>query len=146
MSKTVKCFESSQYINNTYGKECSKGYQCDVTKPSEVDSTIKSIEKDFGRIDTLVNCAGISKDSLLLYLKDNDLHDIFSTNVYGSIYMSRAVCKPMMRIKGGNIIMIGSVVGQKGNIGQVAYAASKSALIGLDLFPLDITPFLQYFD
>lgn len=130
VSKTQKCFESSNKINNLLQRSCTQAYQCDVSNSSDVESTIKSIERDFGAIDTLINCAGVSKDALLLYLKDQDLADMFSTNVFGSIYMSRSVCKSMMKQKYGNIIMMGSVVGQQGNIGQVGYSASKAALLG----------------
>lgn len=67
---------------------------------------------------------------MLLYLKDEELEDLISTNLYGSLYVSRAVLKKMIKQKHGNIIMVGSTVGQQGNIGQVAYASSKAALIG----------------
>ncbi|KAG1691044.1 hypothetical protein DVH05_027326 [Phytophthora capsici] len=79
----------------------------------------------------LVNAAGISKDSLLLRLKDADLDELLRTNLVGPVHMCKAVAKGMMQRRQGSIINIGSVVGAAGNVGQVAYSASKSGLVGV---------------
>lgn len=130
MSKSEKCFSSADKINDLIKEKRAYGFRCDIRDSLKVNETIKLVENKLGNVDLLVNCAGIAKDSLLLYLKDEDLEEHISTNLYGSIYVSRAVIKKMMKQKHGNIIMIGSTVSQQGNIGQIAYAASKSALIG----------------
>lgn len=83
------------------------------------------------QIDYLINAAGISRDSLLIQLKDQDLQDIINTNLLGTMRMSQHVTKAMMRKrKGGCIINISSVVGIHGNVGQCAYSASKAGIIG----------------
>ncbi len=84
-----------------------------------------------GRLDILVCSAGISIDGLLLRLKDEDIDRIFAVNVKGSLACARAATKVMMRAKTGRIIFLSSVVGEMGNAGQTAYAASKSALLGI---------------
>lgn len=79
----------------------------------------------------LVNAAGISKDSLLLRLKDAELDELLLTNLVGPVHMCKAVAKRMMQRRQGSIVNIGSVVGAAGNVGQVAYSASKSGLAGV---------------
>ncbi len=83
-----------------------------------------------GKVDILVANAGISIDGLLLRLKDEDLEKLFATNVRGAIACARACSRGMMRARWGRIVFMSSVVGEMGNVGQTAYAASKAALIG----------------
>ena len=102
----------------------------DVADTKAVDAAVDAIVKAHGRVDVLVANAGISIDGLLLRLKDEDLEKLFATNVRGSIACARACSRGMMRARWGRILFMSSVVGEMGNVGQTAYAASKAALIG----------------
>jgi len=104
---------------------------CDVSDSESVNKAVASILEQRGRVDFLINAAGINKDSLLLRSRDSDIEATLSTNLLGAIFMSRAVLKTMIQQKQGSIVNIGSVVGTGGQIGQVAYAASKAGLVGL---------------
>lgn len=84
-----------------------------------------------GGVSALVNAAGVSKDSLLLRLRDAELDELLLTNLVGPVQMTRAVARGMMQQRRGSIVTIGSVVGSYGNVGQTAYSASKSALVGV---------------
>eukprot|EP01126_Amoeba_proteus_P003680 TRINITY_DN11223_c0_g1_i2.p1 TRINITY_DN11223_c0_g1~~TRINITY_DN11223_c0_g1_i2.p1 ORF type:complete len:200 (-),score=25.09 TRINITY_DN11223_c0_g1_i2:163-762(-) len=111
-----------------------KGFCCDVRKSEEVTKVVKTVEETLGPPSILVNCAGISHDSLLVRLKDEELNEIIDTNLKGTIFVTRSVTKSMLRNKFGVVVNIGSVVGMTGNIGQTAYSASKSALRGKFFF------------
>jgi 3-oxoacyl-[acyl-carrier protein] reductase len=102
----------------------------DVADSKAVDAGIEEILKRHGKLDILVANAGISIDGLLLRLKDEDLEKLWSTNVRGAIACARASSRSMMRGRWGRIIFMSSVVGEMGNVGQTAYAATKAALIG----------------
>jgi 3-oxoacyl-[acyl-carrier protein] reductase len=102
----------------------------DVADSKAVDTAVDEIAKKHGKIDVLVANAGISIDALLLRLRDDDLDRLFSTNVRGAIACARACSKGMMRARWGRIVFMSSVVGEMGNVGQTAYAASKAALLG----------------
>jgi 3-oxoacyl-[acyl-carrier protein] reductase len=102
----------------------------DVSSSEQVDQAIETIQKSSGPIVCLVNNAGITIDSLLLRLKDEDLEKTLSVDLKGAIYCTRAVTKGMMRARMGSIIQISSVIGEMGNAGQSAYAAAKAGLIG----------------
>jgi 3-oxoacyl-[acyl-carrier protein] reductase len=102
----------------------------DVADSKAVDAAVDEIVKRHGKIDVLVANAGISVDGLLLRLKDDDLDRLFATNVRGAIACARACSRPMMRARWGRIVFMSSVVGEMGNVGQTAYAASKAALLG----------------
>jgi 3-oxoacyl-[acyl-carrier protein] reductase len=91
---------------------------------------VAALAKRAGQLDILVANAGISIDGLLLRLKESDLDAVLSVNLKGALACAQAAIKPMMRARAGRIIFVSSVVGQMGNAGQVAYAASKAALIG----------------
>ena len=103
----------------------------DMADPAACERTVGEIAKRLGRLDVLVANAGISIDALLLRLKDDDLQKILSVNVGGSVACARAAVKTMMRAKSGRIVFVSSVVGEMGNAGQTAYAASKAALLGV---------------
>ncbi|CAH0479289.1 unnamed protein product [Peronospora belbahrii] len=98
----------------------------------EAAQVVSQVSKEFGTTPSvLVNAAGISKDSLLVRLKDVDLEELLLTNLAGPVHMCKAVAKGMMQKRQGSIITIGSVVGTAGNVGQVAYSASKAGLVGV---------------
>ncbi len=104
--------------------------QFDVAHPEEVDEKIDQLQKRLGPLAILVNNAGISIDSLLVRLKNSDLDRLLAINLKGAIHCTRAVSKVMMRQKKGSIIQLSSVVGEMGNAGQSAYAATKAGLVG----------------
>ncbi len=110
------------------GKGDVEGF--DVADSKAVDAGVDAILKRHGKIDILVANAGIAIDGLLLRLRDEDLEKLWATNVKGSIACARAASKTMMRARWGRIIFMSSVVGEMGNAGQTAYAATKAALIG----------------
>ncbi len=102
----------------------------DVADTSAAAAAIEDLAKRLGRLDILVANAGISIDGLLLRLKEEDLDRLFQVNVKGSIACAKAATRAMMRARTGRVIFMSSVVGEMGNVGQTAYAASKAAVIG----------------
>ena len=102
----------------------------DVSSLDEVSSMVDEVTERFGQIDILVNNAGIISDSLLIRMSDKAWEDVINTNLSGTFYCTRAVLRGMIRRRWGRIINIGSVVGIRGNIGQVNYSASKAGIIG----------------
>ena len=109
----------------------SKAYRCDVAVPGEVDACVKEVIADFGSVWALVNNAGITRDGLLMRMRDEDFDRVVEVNLKGAFNTIRALSRPFMRQKGGRIVNLSSVVGIMGNAGQVNYAASKAGLIGL---------------
>lgn len=106
------------------------GRVLDVRDPAAVDALVASIGKEFGPIGILVNNAGVTRDTLLLRMKDADWADVIETDLSSVFRLSRAVVPGMMKARSGRIISIGSVVGTMGNGGQTNYAAAKAGLIG----------------
>jgi 3-oxoacyl-[acyl-carrier protein] reductase len=107
------------------------GLACDVSDSATVASAIEAVESALGGITILVNNAGITRDNILLRLKDEDWDDVIGINLKGAFNMTRAVARGMMKRREGVILNISSVVGLTGNAGQANYAASKAGLIGL---------------
>lgn len=106
--------------------------QADVTKPEDCSILVqKALEFSENQIDVLVNNAGITRDNLLLRMSDEQFQQVIDTNLTGTFYMMREVSKTMLKKRKGRIINISSVVGIKGNPGQVNYAASKAGVIGM---------------
>jgi 3-oxoacyl-[acyl-carrier protein] reductase len=103
----------------------------DVSQMSRAEEAISEIAKRLGRLDILVCNAGISLDGLLLRLREDDLERTLAVNLKGAIGCAKAAIKPMIKAKAGRIIFVSSVVGEAGNAGQISYAASKAALIGV---------------
>lgn len=103
----------------------------DVAEGAATEAAITEVAKRLGRLDVLVASAGISIDGLLLRLKEEDFDRIFAVNVKGAVACARAAIKTMMRARTGRVIFLSSVVGETGNVGQTAYAASKAALLGV---------------
>jgi 3-oxoacyl-[acyl-carrier protein] reductase len=102
----------------------------DVSDAAAIDALVSGTLTRHGRIDVLVNNAGIAKDQLMLRMKRDDWDQVIATNLTAAFALTQAVLKPMIRQKGGRIVCISSVVGQSGNAGQANYAASKAGLIG----------------
>ena len=102
----------------------------DVTEAGAPERVVADVLARHGRVDVLVNNAGITRDQLLLRMKRDDWDAVIATNLTAAFALTQAVLKPMIRQRGGRIICISSVVGQSGNAGQANYAASKAGLIG----------------
>jgi len=112
------------------GKE-SIAVEGNVSIFSDVEAMVKQAIDKFGRIDILINNAGVTKDGLLIRMKKEDWDFVLNVNLTGTFNCSKAVAKYMMKQKTGNIVNISSVVGVMGNVGQVNYASSKAGVIGL---------------
>ena len=102
----------------------------DVSKPEQIDELVKTVVDRWGRIDVLVNNAGITRDSVMLRMKLEDWQAVIDTNLTGVFSCTRAVSKIMLKQKSGRIINIASVAGQIGNPGQASYSASKAGVLG----------------
>ncbi|QDC44081.1 3-oxoacyl-ACP reductase FabG [Methylophilus medardicus] len=106
------------------------GLALDVTQPEQIEAALKQISDQYGDVSILVNNAGITKDTLLMRMKDDDWDAVLNTNLKSVFRMSQAVLRPMMKARQGRIINISSVVGHMGNAGQTNYAAAKAGMTG----------------
>ncbi|TOD63803.1 3-oxoacyl-ACP reductase [Vibrio parahaemolyticus] len=122
--------ESGAAAISEYLGENGKGLALNVTDVESIEATLKTINDEFGAIDILVNNAGITRDNLLMRMKDDEWNDIINTNLTPIYRMSKAVLRGMMKKRAGRIINVGSVVGIMGNAGQTNYAAAKAGVIG----------------
>lgn len=104
--------------------------QADVSDPASVEAMVQTVVDAFGQIDILVNNAGITRDGLLLRMKDEDFDAVINTNLKGIFYTTKLVSKLMMKKRFGRIVNMASVVGLTGNAGQTNYAAAKAGVIG----------------
>ena len=111
-------------------KISGKGMKLDVTDNEQVSNLVKDIGEDFGSIDILVNNAGITRDNILLRMKEDEWEDIINTNLSSIYKMSKSVLMGMIKNRSGRIISITSVVGAMGNAGQSNYGAAKAGIIG----------------
>jgi 3-oxoacyl-[acyl-carrier protein] reductase len=107
------------------------GVQCDVTDPPQVEAAFAQVESNLGGIEVVVANAGITRDTLLLRMSDEDWDQVIATNLTGAFRVARRAARPMIRARFGRIVFISSVVGQLGSAGQVNYAASKAGLLGM---------------
>lgn len=107
------------------------GFTADVTNSDEIASIFKEINKEFGKIDILINNAGITKDGLLMKMKEADWDAVINVNLKGTFICTQKVCRYMLKSRSGVILNIASVVGLMGNAGQANYAASKGGIIAL---------------
>jgi 3-oxoacyl-(acyl-carrier-protein) reductase len=107
------------------------GVQCDVTDPPQVEAAFAQVESNLGAIEVVVASAGITRDTLLLRMSDEDWDQVIATNLTGAFRVARRAARPMIRARFGRIVFISSVVGQLGSAGQVNYAASKAGLLGM---------------
>ena len=108
-----------------------KFYKVDVADSTACKEWTEEVQTEFGSVDVLVNNAGITKDGLLIKMKDEDLDAVLDVNLKGSFYMMREASKIMLKQKSGKIVNISSVVGVMGNAGQVNYSATKAGVIGM---------------
>ena len=111
-------------------KISGKGFALNVTENDQIENLMKSISDEFGSVDILVNNAGITRDNLLMRMKDDEWNDIMNTNLASVYKMSKTVLRGMMKKKSGRIISIASVVGAMGNAGQTNYSAAKAGIMG----------------
>ncbi len=118
----------SEYLAATGIKGAGFAMNANVTV--QVEATIAAVQKQFGDVTILVNNAGITRDNLLIRMKEEEWDDIMSTNLKSVYRLSKLVVRPMLKARGGRIINITSVVGVTGNMGQTNYAAAKAGMIG----------------
>ena len=109
----------------------AKGYQSNAADFSEADKLVDDVVKEFGSLDVLVNNAGITRDTLLMRMSEQQWDEVLDTNLKSAFALTKAAMRPMMKAKAGSIVNITSVVGVTGNAGQANYAASKAGMIGL---------------
>ncbi|MGH3472634.1 MAG: beta-ketoacyl-ACP reductase [Nocardioidaceae bacterium] len=107
------------------------GVRCDVTVPEQVDAAFDQVEKEHGPVEVMVANAGITRDTLLLRMSEDDWSSVIDTNLTGSFRVVKRAAKGMLRLKRGRIVLVSSVVGLLGSPGQVNYAASKAGLVGM---------------
>jgi 3-oxoacyl-[acyl-carrier protein] reductase len=115
---------------SAYLADNGKGLKLNVADPNSIEEVIKVVNDSFGAPTVLVNNAGVTKDNLLMRMKDEEWDDIINTNLTSVFRMSKAVLRGMMKAKTGRIINISSVVAATGNAGQANYAAAKAGMIG----------------
>jgi len=128
---TATSAAGAERIDAALGAYGGRGIVLDVTDAAAIDAALKDIEAREGAVSILVNNAGITRDTLLMRMKDEDWDAVLDTNLKSVFRLSRAVSRAMMKARFGRIVNIGSVVGSMGNAGQVNYAAAKAGLIGL---------------
>ena len=107
------------------------GVVCDVTDQAQVEQAFTTVEAELGPVEVLVANAGVTKDTLIARMSDDDWDAVINTNLTGTFRVVRRAARPMTRARFGRIILVSSVVGMLGSPGQVNYAASKSALVGM---------------
>jgi 3-oxoacyl-[acyl-carrier protein] reductase len=121
--------EAAGEIEAAGGK--AAGFALDISSEESIKAAAKAVLERFGKVEILVNNAGITRDGLMLRMKRADWDDILTTNLTGAFLLTQAILAPMLKNRWGRIIHISSVVGRTGQAGQVNYAASKAGLIGM---------------
>jgi 3-oxoacyl-[acyl-carrier protein] reductase len=127
---TGRDLATAEDVARTLGLE-SRGFACDMGDSANVTALIEQVEHAFGTLDVLVNNAGLTRDNVVMRLKDEDWDAVLNANLRGAFAAIRASSRGMMKRRWGRIINISSVVGLIGNKGQAAYSASKAGMIGL---------------
>ncbi|MFW6598263.1 beta-ketoacyl-ACP reductase [Propionibacteriaceae bacterium Y2011] len=107
------------------------GVQCDITDAEQVERAFVEVEENLGPVEVVVANAGITKDTLILRMSDEDFESVLQTNLTGAFRLAKRAVRPMVRARWGRLIFISSVVGLLGSAGQVNYAAAKSGLVGM---------------
>ena len=113
------------------GLDGVRAYACDVADSAAAKALIEQVVADFGRLDVLVNNAGIARDKLIIAMTEEDFDAVIATNLKGAFNMTKAAASKMIRARAGVIINISSIVGLHGNAGQVNYAAAKAGMVGM---------------
>ena len=108
----------------------AKGYKSDASKFDEAQELVDNVVSEFGTVDVLINNAGITRDTLLMRMSEEQWDEVINTNLKSAFNLTKAVQRPMLKARSGSIVNMSSVVGVKGNAGQANYAASKAGLIG----------------
>ena len=129
ISRNITPINEIQIPSSTSGS--IKGYSCDISDGKNVKELVSKVLKDLEHIDILINNAGITKDTLLARMTEEQWDDVLKVNLKGAFNCTRHIIRPMLKQKFGRIINIGSVVGITGNTGQANYVASKAGLMGL---------------
>ncbi len=109
----------------------SYAYKCNVSDFASVDETVNKILDNAGKVDILINNAGLTRDSLMMRMKEEDWDLVISVNLKGVFNFTKSVCRPMLKQRSGKIVNIASIIGLVGNAGQANYAASKAGVIAL---------------
>ena len=136
-ANVVLCYAGNEAAANDTVAACEAlgsralAVRCNVAEAGEVKALMDAAVQAFGRIDILVNNAGITRDGLLMMMKDEDFDAVINANLKGTFLCMKAVSRLMMRQRYGRIVNLSSVVGLRGNAGQVNYAASKAGVVGL---------------
>ncbi len=128
---TATSQEGADKISAALAPYGGRGIVLNVTDAAAIDAALKDIEAKEGAVAILVNNAGITRDTLLMRMKDDDWDAVLDTNLKSVFRLTRAVSRGMMKARFGRVVNIGSVVGSMGNAGQVNYAAAKAGLIGM---------------
>ena len=129
---TATSDEGAANISKTFAENniLGKGMKLNVTDNDQISALIKSITEDYGSVDILINNAGITRDNILVRMKEDEWDDIINTNLSSVYKMSKGVLRGMIKKRSGRIISITSVVGAMGNAGQSNYAAAKAGIMG----------------
>jgi 3-oxoacyl-[acyl-carrier protein] reductase len=129
---TATSIEGADKISKIFSENdiLGKGIKLNVTDNDQITSVLKSVADNYGAVDVLINNAGITRDNILMRMKEEEWVDIINTNLSSVYRMSKAVLRGMIKKKSGRIISITSVVGAMGNAGQSNYAASKAGIMG----------------
>ena len=136
-ANVVLCYAGNEAAANETVAACEAlgaravAVRCDVADSAQVKPLMDTALQTFGRIDILVNNAGITRDGLLMMMKEDDFDAVIDTNLKGAFLCMKAVARQMMKQRYGRIVNLSSVVGLRGNAGQVNYAASKAGIIGM---------------
>lgn len=130
----VTCYASSSSQAEEVVRACgenAEAYRVDVSDSAAVAELVEKVREKYGRIDVLVNNAGVTRDNLILKMKEDEFDEVINTNLKGAYLCTQQVSRLMLKQKSGRIINISSVVGLRGNAGQANYAASKAGIIGM---------------
>lgn len=128
LSSDEKARQLEQELTSKGG--VAKGFKSDASKFDSAQELVDAVVAEFGTVDVLVNNAGITRDTLLMRMSEQQWDEVIETNLKSAFNLTKAVIKPMLKAKSGSIINMSSVVGVSGNAGQANYAASKAGMIG----------------
>jgi len=128
-SSEEKARALEQELQSSYGIK-AKGYKSNAAKFVEAEELVNAVLADFGQIDILINNAGITRDTLMMRMSEEQWDDVIETNLKSAFNLTKAIIKPFLKQRSGSIINMTSVVGVMGNAGQANYAASKAGMIG----------------